>query len=793
MASNQILTRVRSDSKSLYKPAFKREEYQMRISKLTSMMSKNHYKMIIICSPQNINYFTGFDGWSFYVPQFLIVFLKGNDYHTKLVLRGMDSSAGLSTTYLPQDDILYYPDKYIDNTECHPIELIDNMLREIHGGSSSFRLTRVGLESDATYFRARYLNELLRLGYTQLLDATLKINEIRMIKSQAELEYIRRASVIADMVMDTAITHICSGNTGAYVASKIAEVQYNFGTPVAICPMVMVDEDGAHMNWTNDIFKKGQKVFLELAASYHHYHCPISRCVVVGEKADEETTRIGNIILQSLTNALDMVRIGNAMDDVYWAFENTMNENGLSKRSRIGYSFGLGFVPDWGENTFSIRPDDNRKIQENMCIHLIAGCGDSWGVQMSESIIVKKDGPEMICGFPRNVFLSDHRIRNNTLNYINTLQKYCPKQKTKDWNCNIYMNPHRDKLMNETGDVCRKMLCKTEMPIDKTPLVELSVLAKELGVGGIFMKDESCRMGTDAFKILGVSYAVEQMIKRGELKPGDTVTTMTDGNHGCALARIARDLSMNAVIFVPSNMVPARMNKIKEMGAVLEIVEGTYDDAVEYATARAQTDGMKFISDQSFDGYEKIPSDIMTGYIDLFKEVEMQHDTKYTHIFLQAGVGGFAGAGMAWSVGSNSSYQAKVICVEPEDADCLMESAKQNKMSHSKGNIDSIMAGLNCGYPSKLAFPIIRERTDCFVSLGNNWAKHGCRILSKNGVIAGESGCAGLSALMGLLTHGDNETLKELELNNRSIILLINTEGNTDPTMYDKIINDETF
>jgi diaminopropionate ammonia-lyase len=268
---------------------------------------------------------------------------------------------------------------------------------------------------------------------------------------------------------------------------------------------------------------------------------------------------------------------------------------------------------------------------------------------------------------------------------------------------------------------------------------------------------------------------------------------MTDGNHGYALARIARDISMNAVIFVPSNMVPARINKIKDMGAIVEIVEGTYDDAVEYATKRAETDGMKFISDQSFEGYEKIPKDIMTGYIDLFKEVEQQHDAKYTHIFLQAGVGGFAGAGMAWSVGSKVASQAKVICVEPEDADCLMESVKQNQMAHSNGKIDSIMAGLNCGYPSKLAFPIIRERTDCFVSLGNNWAKHGCRLLSKDGVIAGESGCTGLSALMGLLTHGSKEILEELELNSKSIILLVNTEGNTDPEMYERIMNELEF
>ena len=378
---------------SLYRRVFPKEEYAERIAKARLAMDSADCSCLLIASPQNLNYLTGFDGWSFYTPQFLVI----THARVFLAVRAMDAPAGHVTTYLDASDVLEYSESYIDNPTKHPIELVyAELLRE---GAP----VRIGAELDANHFRARYLVELYRHAKCPIVDITDPINIIRMVKSPLELDFIRRAAKIANKVMNTAITTTREGTPASDVAASANWIQSRFGTYTAIQPMIMVNERGSHMNWTTAPFAPDQVVAVELAAAYHHYHCPIARTIVIGEPpAAMEPIVVG--VLESMAAALDAVRPGVTCDRVYQTFEAAMNRHGLSKTSRVGYSFGLGFPPDWGENTLSIRPNDQTVLQESMCVHLIVGCGDEWGLQLSEAIIIGKNGPELLCQTPRCLF-----------------------------------------------------------------------------------------------------------------------------------------------------------------------------------------------------------------------------------------------------------------------------------------------------------------------------------------------------------------------------------------------------
>ncbi len=773
-----MLRNPNSNLGSVYKPAFPRDEYKKRIYKLRDIMNKNNIHMIVLASPHNIFYYTGFDGWSFYVPQFFFIYRINNvEYGYKLLIRNMDSYSGISTTYLNNQDILGYPDEYVDNVHLHPLQLIHTFLPD--------SLYFIGIEGDSIYFRSRYMTELSK-QYNNITDITHDINMLRLIKSPLEINYIRKAAEIADKAMSIAIKNVKKDVKSSYIAGEILKVQAE-GIYTAISPMIMVDDKAGHMNWTNDIYKKGQTVCLELAGAYKHYHCPISRTVYIGNNKPHNNDFI---VMKAIQNALDVVRIDNIIADIYLVFEKTMASYGLKKDSRIGYSFGIGFPPDWGESTISLRKGELTALQENMCIHLIVGCGDNLGFQMSESFIVTPNGPELLCKTPRRLFLSEVEHNYSDIHYELVLQRYCPKMRWKNHaipNKNMIL-PSIDRLNNKPilfgslFDNFNNFVVNEN--IKPTPLINLFSLAKHTRVKEIIIKDESNRLQCGSFKILGVSYAIKKMFEQNEINNTDIVCTMTDGNHGRALARVANEHGLKCKIFVPYNTTISRIDNIIDEGAEVIKLECGYDAAVNYVYNESNKNGWKFISDQSFEGYTHIPTYISTGYLQLFKEIEKQISCKPTHIFLQVGVGGFASAGVVWA--KNWCPCSRIICVEPNEADCFMESIKNNKISSCTGNVNSIMAGLNCGYPSKIAYPIIKNNTDYFLSIDDDCATHAIRIMFNSGVISGDSGCAGLA---GYLYVSQNENLRKiLQINESSTILFVNTEGHTDPILLSKIL-----
>lgn len=333
-----------------------------------------------------------------------------------------------------------------------------------------------------------------------------------------------------------------------------------------------------------------------------------------------------------------------------------------------------------------------------------------------------------------------------------------------------------------------------------TPLVALPALAAELGLGDVRVKDESKRFGLNAFKVLGASYAIHRFMQKAPPPAGKTLTfaTATDGNHGRAVAWAARRLGHEAVIFVPSNTVPARINAIRGEGAELVVVDGTYDDTVRRAAADAEQHGWQVISDTAWPGYMEIPGWIMEGYGTVFAEATRQLATAGAAapdvVLLQAGVGGLACAGTLYYF--RHGPRPKLVSVEPTDADCLAESiaSPDGGIREAKGRQNSIMAGLNCGTPSLLAWPIIRAGMDGFLAVEDAFAEAAMRRFAAGqggdpAIVSGESGAAGLAGLLALCREPELEDARrELGLGPKARVLLVSTEGDTDPVNYRRVV-----
>lgn len=293
-----------------------------------------------------------------------------------------------------------------------------------------------------------------------------------------------------------------------------------------------------------------------------------------------------------------------------------------------------------------------------------------------------------------------------------------------------------------------------------TPLVDCQRLADSLGLRSLHVKDESQRFGLNAFKALGASYAMHHIVS-----PGMTVSAATAGNHGRAVAWSARLLGCLAKIFVPAITVPARIEAIRQEGADVQVVNGSYEDAVHHCDRESRAHGWQVISDVGYEGYLEIPKRVVEGYETLFREYDEQRSEPADVVFIQAGVGGLLCA-------AADHFRAQkgpvIVSVEPDSADGLLESISSPDGSPcvSKGAQNSIMAGLNCSEVSLTAWPSIRRSVDMFIAIEDRLTIEAMRLLGQAGIDSGESGAAGLAGLLAIQERFRGQR-----------VLLVNTEG----------------
>jgi diaminopropionate ammonia-lyase len=371
------------------------------------------------------------------------------------------------------------------------------------------------------------------------------------------------------------------------------------------------------------------------------------------------------------------------------------------------------------------------------------------------------------------------------------------------------INPNSGELLDGPPPDRSPLQFHRRLPgYEVTPLVDAPELANALGVGKVFVKDESSRLGLPAFKVLGTSWAVYRALeerlgdegfghweaiedlkqKLEPLRPLSLVAA-TDGNHGRAVARVARLLGLGARIFVPGNMVAARHGAIVGEGAEVVVVDGSYDEAVERS---AEAEGL-LISDTSWPGYERVPSWVIEGYSTMLWEIEEELTRRGEAgpdlVVVQVGVGAFAAAVAGHYRRPDWPQRPKLVAVEPESADCLFQSVSAGRLVSVPGPHDSIMAGLNCGRPSLVAWPILSRTIDLLVAVDDEPAREAMRLAARTGVVAGETGAAGLGGLLRLLRPGEDEEARRLlDINENTRVLVFNCEGATDPEAYRMVV-----
>jgi diaminopropionate ammonia-lyase len=363
---------------------------------------------------------------------------------------------------------------------------------------------------------------------------------------------------------------------------------------------------------------------------------------------------------------------------------------------------------------------------------------------------------------------------------------------------------------------CVRKFHQTFPDYTPTPLVKLTHLADMLRVSHIWIKDESHRFGLNAFKVLGathgLAYLITQRLKMNaqELSfdllhtpsvrkklANTTFVTATDGNHGRAVAWAAQQLGCSAVVYLPKGTATARYESIKAHGAQTLIIDGTYDDAVQKAVEQAQKQGWILLQDTAREGYEEIPLKIMQGYLTILHEALEQLGGEIpTHVFVQCGVGSLAAASQAYLFELFGDERPLFTVVEPTHAACFYEPMATHRRTPKKisGNLNTIMAGLACGEPSTMAWGILRDYADVFVACPDYIAMRGMRILGNplqgdDRVISGESGAVTLGLLTTVLAQAScRNIVKVLRLDETSKVLLLSTEGDTDPSMYRTIV-----
>jgi diaminopropionate ammonia-lyase len=354
----------------------------------------------------------------------------------------------------------------------------------------------------------------------------------------------------------------------------------------------------------------------------------------------------------------------------------------------------------------------------------------------------------------------------------------------------LYVNPYVGPLDGEPA---------SRRPIDvhrrlpgyaPTPLVECDSIARELGLGKLWVKDESSRLGMPSFKILGASHAIYRALEErlGGIDWSDvedlaravaplrplTLVAATDGNHGHAVARMARLLGLDAKIYVPAGTAQARIAAIAGEGAAVEVVDGDYDDAVR-RSAEDESPRHMVVSDTSWEGYERVPAWVIEGYTTIFDEIAVRPDL----VVVPLGVGALAAATVRRC--RELPEPPRILGVEPASAACVLASLKAGRIVSVPGPHPSIMAGLNCGTPSRIAWPRLRRGLDAVVAIPDERARAAMRALAAEGVVSGETGAAALGGLRAAL-----DDLRERW--NPTSVLVLSTEGATDPHAYADIV-----
>ncbi|GAB2658798.1 M24 family metallopeptidase [Vibrio panuliri] len=386
---------------------FELDEYQLRLHKVRQSMQQQEIDLLIVHDPSNMSWLTGYDGWSFYVPQCVVI---GSSGEPVWFGRIQDANGAYRTTYMQADNITFYPDHYVMNPPLHPMEyLAEQVLKP-----KLWNRGRIGVEKDNYYFSATAFEALVNhLPCASFVDVTGLVNWCRAVKSRQEIAYMCRAARIVENMHRLAYEMIEPGLPKHYLVAELNRQailghEEHFGDYAAIVPMLPSGTDAAapHLTWDDKPFRKGEGTFFEIAGAHRRYHCPLSRTIFLGEPNDK-FKRADEALTKALDAGLNAARPGNTCAEVANIINGILDRAGFSRQgARCGYPIGLSYPPDWGERTMSLRSSDHTVLEEGMTFHLMPGLWfDDWGLETTESIIIGRHGGKTLCNFPRQLFI----------------------------------------------------------------------------------------------------------------------------------------------------------------------------------------------------------------------------------------------------------------------------------------------------------------------------------------------------------------------------------------------------
>ncbi len=386
---------------------FTAEEYAARLAKTRKEMTARGLDALFVTDPSNMAWLTGYDGWSFYVHQGVLVSMDGAPVWWG---RAMDAVGAGLTTYLPDENIIGYDDTYVQNPEKHPMTELSG-----HLAARGLEKARIGLEMDNYYFTASaYMALTKAMPGAQFSDATGLVNWQRAAKSGTEITYMRRAARIVErmhhVIRETAEPGMRKNELIADIYhASVSGAEGHWGDYPAIVPMAPsgMDATAPHLTWDDSPLRPGESTFFEIAGAHRRYQCPQSRTLFLG-KPPQKYLDAEKAVLEAVEAGLEQARPGNHCEDIANAFNSTLGKFGFTKDSRCGYAIGLSYPPDWGERTMSFRKGDMSVLEPGMSFHFMPALWlDDGGLEITEPIVITETGVECLCTTPRALVIKD--------------------------------------------------------------------------------------------------------------------------------------------------------------------------------------------------------------------------------------------------------------------------------------------------------------------------------------------------------------------------------------------------
>lgn len=387
---------------------FSSGEYARRLKKVRLSMTKNGIDVLFIEDPSNMSWLTGYDGWSFYVHQGVIVL---HDQDPIWWGRLQDANGALRTVWMADENITFYSDNYVQSTERHPMQNLAQLLEQKGYANKS-----IGVELDNYYFSAKaYLTLQSSLPNANFVDATALVNWQRLIKSEEEIVYMRKAAKISNKIIDGVVERIAPGlkkndMVAEIYADAIKGAGDDWGDYPAIVPLLPSGSDAAapHLTWDGREFENDQATFFEISGCFRRYHAPLSRTIYLG-KPPQFMLDAEKALVAGIEAGIETAVAGARTKDVAEVLATELEKVGITRSSRAGYPIGISYPPDWGERTASIRVEDDTVLQPGMTFHFMPGIWEAdWGLEITESILIKETGPaECLCNQPRKLFVKD--------------------------------------------------------------------------------------------------------------------------------------------------------------------------------------------------------------------------------------------------------------------------------------------------------------------------------------------------------------------------------------------------